>query len=138
LKSRGRTKETSALQLTPERVCGAVLSGDLRRVGNLYDPPPGYKDDLIVWDFIWTRISSWDSRAALVSSAPNLEKHSNNSECRKGETTLNVDKARDPVIALESRAAALASRAIFPRSQQPFARSELLFLKILYTRCRHG
>ena len=36
----------------------------------MYDPPPGYKDDLIVWDFIWMRISSWDARAALVSSQP--------------------------------------------------------------------
>ena len=39
---------------------------DLKRIGHLYDPPPGYKEDLIVWDYIWTRISGWDCRAALA------------------------------------------------------------------------
>ena len=57
-------------------VCTYTLpdAGDLRRVGNLYDAPPGWKDDLIVWDFFWTRMSCWDARAALVSPHPTADR----------------------------------------------------------------
>ena len=55
------------LPVDPPRLTGlCVAAGDLKRVGSLYDPPPGYKDDLIVWDFFWTRVSGWDARAAMV------------------------------------------------------------------------
>ena len=124
LKICGRAKQSvEGLVSADLSVFGAVSSGDLRRVGNLYDPPPGYKDDLIVWDFIWTRISSWDARAALVSSAPNLEKQANNSECRKG-CSVSVTHIRIRVTGC--RVSATGNLC------HPVGGSSCLFLKIRY------
>jgi len=62
--------------------------GDLKRVGSLYDPPPGYKDDLIVWDFFWTRVSGWDARAAVARLANKPADTSSSFKLRESEEVL--------------------------------------------------